>query len=355
MSKGRHAKLLINPNSCRGRKSPHFARLGEGVSIMSNSQLFVGIDVSKTELQVATRPEGKPMTFANTEDGIGVLIDCLKSRCPSLVVLEATGGLEVSVVNAMAVKGLPVVVVNARQIRDFAKALGRLAKTDRIDAEVIAQFAEAVRPPLRPLKDEQTQRLHALNTRRSQLVAMIRSEQNRLHTAPKWTQKEIKAHLKWLKKALEKMDKEISDLIKGSPIWREKDAILQSFKGVGPVTSAILLAAVPELGTIASKPLCALIGVAPLNRDSGQFRGKRAVWGGRSNVRSVLYMATMAAIRFNPMISSFYKRLTEAGKPHKVAMTACMRKTIVTLNSMIKNQTTWQPPIPEKCLQKHLT
>jgi len=316
---------------------------------MSNSEVFVGVDVSKSELQVATRPEGKPMTFANTEDGIALLIDCLKPLCPNLVVLEATGGLEICVVNALAVKELPVVVINARQIRDFAKAIGRLAKTDRIDAEVIAQFAEAVRPPLRQLKDEQTQRLQALNTRRSQLVAMLRSEKNRLTSAPKWTQKEIQTHLKWLKKAVEKIDKEISDLIKGSPIWREKEAILRSFKGVGPVTSATLLAALPELGTIGSKPLSALIGVAPLNRDSGQFRGKRAVWGGRDNVRSVLYMATMTAIRFNPVISAFYTRLREAGKPHKVAITACMRKIIVTLNSMIKNQTHWHSPVLEKC------
>jgi len=317
---------------------------------MSNSELFVGIDVSKSELQVAVRPEGKAMTFANTEDGIALLIDFLKPLCPSLVVLEATGGLEISLVNSLAVKEIPVVVVNARQVRDFAKAIGRLAKTDRIDAEVIAQFAQALRPPVRPLKDEETQRLHALNSRRRQLVGMIRSEQNRLSSAPKWTQKEIQTHLKWLRKALDKMDRDISDLIKGSPMWREKEAILRSFKGVGPVTSATLLAALPELGTIGSKPLSALIGVAPLNRDSGQFRGKRAVWGGRDNVRSVLYMATMSAIRFNPVISSFYNRLKGAGKPHKVAMTACMRKTIVTLNSMIKNKTYWHPLVAERCL-----
>lgn len=317
---------------------------------MSNRELFVGIDVSKAELQVAMRPEGKPMTFANTEDGIALLIDYLKPLCPTLVVLEATGGLEISLVNTLAVKELPVVVVNARQVRDFAKATGRLAKTDLIDAGIIAQFAEALRPPLRPLKDEQTQRLHALNTRRRQLVAMIRSEQNRLTSAPKWTQKEIQTHLKWLKKALDKMDTDISDLIKGSPIWREKEAILRSFKGVGPVTSATLLAALPELGTIGSKPLSALVGVAPLNRDSGQFRGKRIVWGGRDNVRSALYMATMAAIRFNPVINLFYTKLRGAGKPHKVAITACMRKIIVTLNSMVKNQTYWHSQVAEKCL-----
>lgn len=314
-------------------------------------EVFVGIDISKAELQMAMRPEGKSMIFANTEDGIALLVDYLKCFSVRSVILEATGGLEISLVSALAVRDFPVVVVNPRQIRDFAKATGKLAKTDRIDAEIIAQFGEAVRPPLRPLKDEQTQRLQALNTRRRQLVAMIQSEQNRLHSAPKWTQKEIQTHLQWLKKALEKMDKEISNLIKGSPMWREKDAILRSFKGVGPVTSTTLLGALPELGTITSKSLSALIGVAPLNRDSGQFRGKRSVWGGRQNVRSVLYMATMAAIRFNPVIRAFYTRLREAGKPHKVAATACMRKVMVTLNSMIKNQTYWRVPAPEKCFK----
>jgi transposase len=268
------------------------------------------------------------------------------------VVLEATGGLEIPVVNALAVKQIPVVVINARQIRDFAKAVGRLAKTDRIDAGIIAQYAEVLRPAVRPLKDEQAQRLQALNTRRRQLVAMIISEQNRLSSAPKWTQHEIRTHLKWLKKALEKMDKDISGLIKDSPIWRAKQDILRSFKGVGPVTSATLLAAVPELGIIGAKPLSALIGLAPLNRDSGQFRGKRTIWGGRDNVRSTLYMATMSAIRFNPVVKPFYTRLREAGKPHKVAITACMRKIIVILNSMIKNQTYWRPPVCDVSHQK---
>jgi len=316
---------------------------------MSKAECFVGVDVSKAALDVGVVPELTSWTVRNERQDIPVLIARLRALAPTLVVLEATGGLEIPLVNALAVKAFPVVVVNARQIRDFAKATGRLAKTDRIDAEVIVQFAEAIRPPLRPLKDEQTQRLHALNTRRRQLVAMIRSEQNRLTSAPKWTQKEIQIHLKWLKKALDKMDKDISDLIKGSPIWREKEALLRSFKGIGPVTSATLLAALPELGAIGSKALSALVGVAPLNRDSGQFRGKRSVWGGRDNVRSVLYMATMAAIRFNPVISAFYNRLREGGKPHKVAMTACMRKIIVTLNSMIKNRTRWRPPVSEKC------
>jgi len=315
---------------------------------MSNTEKFVGIDVSKSELEVHVRPTSDHMTFANTEDGIALLIDFLKPFSASLVVIEATGGIEMVVVNALAAKTFPVVVVNARQIRDFAKAIGKLAKTDLLDAQVIAHFAEAVRPPLRPLKDEQTQRLHALNMRRRQLVQMIKAEQNRLITAPKWTIKTIKSHIAWLKKDLAKIDKEISNFIKDSPIWREKDAILQSFKGIGSVTSSTLLAAVPELGNINSKQLSALVGVAPLNRDSGLFRGKRTVWGGRENVRSVLYMAAMTAIRFNPVIQQFYKRLRDAGKPHKVAITACMRKMLVILNSMMKNQTYWMPTVLEK-------
>ena len=315
---------------------------------MSNTEKFVGIDVSKSELEVHVRPTSDRMTFANTEDGIALLIDFLKPFSASLVVIEATGGIEMVVVNALAAKTFPVVVVNARQIRDFAKAIGKLAKTDLLDAQVIAHFAEAVRPPLRPLKDEQTQRLHALNMRRRQLVQMIKAEQNRLITAPKWTIKTIKSHIAWLKKDLAKIDKEISNFIKDSPIWREKDAILQSFKGIGSVTSSTLLAAVPELGNINSKQLSALVGVAPLNRDSGLFRGKRTVWGGRENVRSVLYMAAMTAIRFNPVIQQFYKRLRDAGKPHKVAITACMRKMLVILNSMMKNQTYWMPTVLEK-------
>lgn len=312
---------------------------------MADNERFIGIDVSKSELLVAQRPEETLMAFANSEDGISHLVDFLSSLGPALVVLEATGGLEIAVVNALALKQLPVAVVNPRQVRDFAKAIGRLAKTDRIDAGVIAQFAEALRPEVRVLKDEETQRLQAFNTRRRQLVAMMSSEQSRLSSAPKWTQNEIRAHLKWLNKALVKLEEDISNLIKGSPIWCEKQAIMRSFKGIGPVTSSTLLAAVPELGHIKAKPLSALLGVAPLNRDSGQFRGKRSVWGGRENVRSVLYMATLSAIRFNPVIKSFYKRLREAGKPHKVAMTACMRKIIVTLNSMLKNHTYWRPSI----------
>ena len=266
----------------------------------NTTESFVGIDVSKDELEICVRPTNKSLTFANTEDGIALMADHLKTLSPSLIVLparwsggEATGGYEMAAVNALASKGLPVVAVNARQIRDFAKSIGRLAKTDRIDAQVIAHFAQAVRPSLRPLKDEQTQRLEALNTRRRQLVKMITAEQNRLHQAPKWTAKTIRSHISWLNKELKKIDKDISNLIKGSPIWREKpawpadrDAILQSFKGVGPITSSKLLASLPELGTLSSRKISALVGLAPLNRDSGKFRGTRGTWGGRRPARS---------------------------------------------------------------------
>ena len=349
----------INPNSYMGQDPPEpefykagkpaWRQTGRSFKMSNTTKSFVGIDVSKSELEIWIRPTNKSLTFANTEDGIALMIEHLKTLSPSLIVLEATGGYEMAAVNAMASKKLPVVAINARQIRDFAKSTGKLAKTDRIDAQVIAHFAEVVRPPLRPLKDEQTQRLQALNTRRRQIVKMITAEQNRLHQAPKWTAKTIKSHISWLNKELKKIDKEISNLIKGSPIWRQKDAILQSFKGVGPITSSKVLSSLPELGTLSSKKISALVGVAPLNRDSGKFRGTRGVWGGRRDVRAVLYMAALSASRSNPVIREFYTRLIQAGKPHKVAMTACMRKMIVILNSMLKNMTYWQEPINEKC------
>jgi len=313
---------------------------------MSHKETFVGIDVSKKELQVYVRPDGKRDVFANTEEGVAQMLTFLKSFSPTLVVLETTGGLEIEATNALVDHSLPVVIVNARHVRNFAKALGTLAKTDRIDAEIIAHFAEAVRPEIRPLRDEQAQRLHALNVRRRQLVQMITSERNRLSQASKWTAKTIQDHIDWLSREISKIDKEISHLIKNSPVWREKDAILQSFKGIGSITSSVLLAALPELGTLNARKISALVGVAPLNRDSGIFRGKRFVWGGRKEVRCALYMATLSAIRFNPVIKTFYKRLIQAGKPPKIAITACMRKTLVILNSMIKNMTYWQPSIP---------
>lgn len=307
----------------------------------SGREVFIGIDVSKEKLDVAVRPTGEFMSFSNNEDGISCVVDFVKSFSPNLVVLEATGGLETAAVGVLADKGLPVVVVNPRQVRDFAKATGKLAKTDEIDAHLIARFGEAVRPEIRPLKDQDAQKLTALITRRRQIVEMITAEKNRLNTAPKWTSKDIQANIAWLEKCLKKVDKDLKNLLKKSPVWREKDEILQSTPGVGPVLSMTLLSGLPELGTLNRKEIAALVGVAPLNRDSGLFRGKRMIWGGRANIRSVLYMSATCAMRFNPTIRIFYERLRLAGKIHKVAITACMRKLLVILNTMIKNRTYW--------------
>ena len=307
----------------------------------SDKEVFIGIDVSKEKLDVAVRPTGEFMSFSNNEDGISYVFDFVKSFSPSLIVLEATGGLETAAVGMLAGKDLPVVVINPRQVRDFAKATGKLAKTDMIDAHLIARFGEAVRPEPRPLKDQDAQKLTALITRRRQIVEMITAEKNRLSAAPKWTSKDIQANISWLEKCLKKVDKELKNLLKKSPVWREKDEILQSTPGVGPVLSMTLLSGLPELGTLNRKEIAALVGVAPLNRDSGLFRGKRMIWGGRANIRSVLYMSATCAMRFNPVIKKFYERLRHAGKLHKVAITACMRKLLVILNTMIKNRTYW--------------
>jgi len=307
----------------------------------SGKEMFIGIDVSKEKLDVAVRPTGEFMSFSNNEDGISFVVDFVKSFSPKLVVLEATGGLETAAVGVLADKSLPVVVVNPRQVRDFAKATGKLAKTDAIDAHLIARFGEAVRPEIRLLKDQEAQKLTALITRRRQIVEMITAEKNRLHAAPKWTSKDIQTNISWLEKCLKKVDKDLKNLLKKSPVWREKDEILQSTPGVGPVLSMTLLSGLPELGTLNRKEIAALVGVAPLNRDSGLFRGKRMIWGGRANIRSVLYMSATCAMRFNPAIRIFYERLRLAGKLHKVAITACMRKLLVILNTMIKNRTCW--------------
>jgi len=313
----------------------------------SEREVFVGIDVSKRDLQVSIRPgEEEQRNFANTEEGRSLLADYLKALAPRLIVMEATGGIEAKVANVLVEAGLPLAVVNARHVRNFAKAIGRLAKTDRIDASVIAHFAEAVRPEVRPLRGETSQRLHDLNVRRRQLVRMITAEKNRLSRASKWTRKAIQTHIDWLKRELDQLDEEISHLIKSTPVWKEKDAILKSFKGVGDTTSSLLLTALPELGRLSNRKLSALVGIAPLNRDSGQYRGKRSIWGGRKQVRSALYMVALVAIRHNPVIKAFYERLLKSGKPRKVAITACMRKILTILNSMIRDMSEWQPQSP---------
>ena len=306
---------------------------------------FVGIDVSKNTLDVAVHPAGERWRCPNATTDITSLVARLAQQGPALIVLEATGGLQMPVVGALAAAQLPVVVVNPRQIRDFAKALGKLAKTDPIDAEVIARFAKAVRPEVRPLKDPEAQELDALVGRRRQLVEMCTAEKNRLNSAPKQVRKDIKAHIAWLEKRLDDVNGDIDKLIKRSALWRENDSIIQSAPGAGAVLSVTLMAELPELGTLNRREISALVGLAPFNRDSGKFRGKRSIWGGRAEVRSVLYMATLSATRCNPAIRPFYQRLTGAGKAHKVVMTACMRKFLVILNAMMKNRTLWHAKI----------
>ncbi len=263
---------------------------------------------------------------------------------PSGVVLEATGGFEMLVAGELELAGLPVSLVNPRQVRSFARATGRLAKTDAIDAQVLAQFAEAVKPPVRPLPDANTRELRALVDRRRQLLEILTSERNRLRHATKRVRALIEEHIRWLKQQLGDLDKDISEFIRSSPMWRAQEDLLRSVPGVGPVLSSTLLTHLPELGSLNRRQVAALVGVAPLNRDSGAFRGKRSVWGGRTAIRSALYMAALVATRYNPVIKAFYHRLCAAGKPKKVALTACMRKLLITLNSMLRHRTLWDPP-----------
>lgn len=314
---------------------------------MNESKMFVGIDVSKRQLDVAIRPSAERFTEPNDEVGWRRLAKRLKAINPQRVVLEASGGYEVAVAAALGAVGLPVVVVNPRQVRDFAKGTGTLAKTDRIDADMLAWFGEALRPALRPLKDEQTQALEALMNRRRQLRDMLTAETNRLATAPGAVRRDIKDHIKWLQRRLKDTDNGLNAAVKDSPMWRVRDDLLQSMPGVGRVTSLRLLASVPELGQLSAKKVSALVGLAPFNDDSGTRRGRRCIWGGREQVRCVLYMATLSATRCNPVIRAFYRRLTAAGKPHKVAMTACMRKMLVIMNAMMRDQVPWQQNSPQ--------
>jgi len=311
---------------------------------MTEAGGFVGIDVAKAELEVVVRPSGARWTVTNNAAGLAQLQERLQASAPSLIVLEATGGYEVAVVAVLATAALPVVVLNARQVRDFARATGRLAKTDAIDAGVLAHFAEVVRPPVRPLPDAMTQSLQAWLMRRRQLVEMLLAEEQRRSRAPRPIQRQIDQHVRWLRAQLGAVEKDLAQTLRESPVWREKDDLLRSVPGVGPVLTTTLLGDVPELGQLNRKQIAALIGVAPLNRDSGTYRGRRAVWGGRARVRATLYMATLTAARYNPVIRAFYERLVAAGKPKKVALTACMRKLLTILNAMIARRTAWKPP-----------
>jgi len=304
-------------------------------------EMNVGIDVSKGCLDVGVYPVGTCWTTTNDGHGIEELVKRWKEAPPTRIVVEATGGYEMRLVMALAAAGLPVVVVNPRQTRNFAKATGQLAKTDTIDAMLLARFGEAIRPAIRPLPDAQAQALSALLARRRQLIDMRTAEGNRLEATDRPIEREIRTHLCWLNKRIDALDRQLDKAIKASPMWREKDALLQSAPGVGPTLSRTLLAEVPELGELDRRKIAALVGVAPFNRDSGAFRGRRCIWGGRAAVRAVLYMATISATRHNPVIRACYERLMAAGKPFKVALVACMRKLLVILNAMVRQGTHW--------------
>jgi transposase len=309
---------------------------------MSEPHVFVGIEVSKAQLDVALRPTDDGWPVSNDESGITRVVERRRAVQPTLVVLEATGGLEVPVTGALAEASLPVVVVHPRPARDVAKATGRLAQTDRLDARGLAHVAEAVRPTPRPLPEAQAQALSALLTRRRQLVPRLTAERRRLPTAAQPIRADIQAHLTWLTRRLAHTDADVAAAIHASPRWRATDAMRQRTPGVGPILSRTLVAEVPELGLLTRQEIAALIGVAPLNRDSGTVRGKRAVWGGRAPVRAVLSMSTLAAVRHHPVLKTFYERLRAVGNAPKVALTACMRKLLTMLNAMLKHQTAWQ-------------
>jgi transposase len=309
---------------------------------MSAPQLFVGMDVAKAQLDIALRPTGERWAVTNDETGIGTLVVQLQALQPTLIVLEATGGYHRAVVAALAAAVLPIVVVNPRQVRDFAKATGQLAKTDVLDARAVAHFAEAVRPVPRPLPDAQTEELRALLARRRQLIAMRTAEQNRLEHAPRRLRADIEAHIAWLDQRVATLDDDLDTTLRASPVWRERQTLYRGVPGIGPVCARTLVLDLPELGTLSRQRIAALVGVAPFNRDSGTLRGTRTTWGGRAHVRAVLYMSTLVAVRYNPVLKRFYERLRTAGKVAKVALTACMRKLVTILNAMVKHQTPWQ-------------
>ena len=306
-------------------------------------QVFIGIDVAKGRLDVCVRPGGEVFAVTRDHAGLGDLVTRLRALSPALVVLEATGGFEVTVAAALSSAGLPLAVVNPRQIRDFARATGKLAKTDALDAAAIAHFAQAVHPEPRPLPDAQAQELGELVARRRQVIEMMVAERNRAHQLQsRRLKKRIERHLDALQNELSEIEGDLDDTIRGTPVWREKEELLKTVPGIGSATARTLLADLPELGTLDRKRIAALAGLAPFNRDSGTLRGRRTIWGGRACVRSALYMAALVASRRNHLIAAFYARLRQAGKPPKVALTACMRKLLTILNAMLRDNRPWQ-------------
>lgn len=308
---------------------------------MSKTESFIGIDVSKAALDVAILPSGELQRFTNDAPGIAALLERLKPLAPTLVVLEPTGGWELGITSALAAARLPVVVVNPRQVREFAKASGHLAKTDRKDAEALARFGATLRPAPRALKGEQAEELEALVTRRRQLVEMLTAEKNRRRLARKRVRGDIDVHIRFLQARLKDTDRSLKALIEQSPLWRAQEELLRSVPGVGPVLATTLLASLPELGCLNRREIAALVGVAPFARESGTLRGARRIFGGRAPVRAVLYMATVAAVRCNPALAAFHRRLRKAGKKPKVALTACMRKLLTILNAIMRDHRPW--------------
>lgn len=313
---------------------------------MEGSPVFAGVDVSKARLDVAYTGSDETWSVPNAPEGITQLVERLLELGPALVVMEATGGFEVAAAADLTAASIPVVIANPRQVRDFAKSTGQLAKTDAIDAQVLALFAERVRPQVRPLPDDAARALDAIVGRRRQIIDMLTAEKNRLGFALPAVQKGIKKHIRWLERQLDDVDADLDDLIRKSPVWQTKNDLLRDVPGVGPNLARTLIAELPELGRLSNKEIAALVGVAPLARDSGLFRGKRRTWGGRAPVRSALYMSIWSASKYNPVIRLFYRRLRDRGKPPKVAQVACMRKLLTILNAMVRDGRKWDPAIP---------
>lgn len=312
-----------------------------------SEQQWVGIDVCQKYLDIYVRPQGKLFQVTNDEIGISKLVQTLKNIQPELIVLEATGGMEIDAVIKLNKAGLAVAVINPRQARDFAKATGKLAKTDVIDAKILAHFADAIRPEVRQISDESSRQLEDLVARRRQISDMITAEKNRRRGKTNSVKASIDEHIEWLEEQLKEIESQIKSAIAVNPDWKQKMDLLTTVPGIGEVVAVTLISSLPELGTISHKSISYLVGVAPLNKDSGKFRGKRKIWGGRTKVRCMLYMAALVAVRFNPVIKAFYKRLVHKGKLKKIALTACMHKLLIILNAMMKNNSSWKPQITD--------
>jgi transposase len=306
------------------------------------AEVFIGIDVSKAQLDIAVHDSPTYWQSPNTDAGIVELVERLRTMAPTRIVLEATGGFELRLVTELVIAQLPIVVTNPRRVRAFARSIGQLAKTDKLDAKMLAHFAAALRPEVRTLPTEQEEQLTALITRRRQIVEMLTIEKNRLQTVRPTMRADIKEHIAWLTEKLAVLDEDIDDFIQGSAVWQEKATLLKSVPGIGRITVSTLLAMLPELGTLNRQEIAALVGVAPVNKDSGRKQGKRRIFGGRAPVRSVLYMAALSATRSNPKIKKFYDHLVKQGKEKKVALTACMRKLLVIANAILRTKQAWR-------------